>query len=795
MMRALDRKLLRDLRLMWSQALTIALVVASGVAGFITTLSAVDSLALARDRYYAADRFADVFATVKRAPNALAAALGDIPGVADVQTTVEQTVRVEIADVSDPIMGHLIGVDPRRPQRMNRVALRSGRALHPEGAVQTVTHSDGTIDALVSEGFAQARGLAPGATLTALIDGKRRTLRIVGIALSPEYIFAGFGGMPDMRGFGVFWIDRDTLAAAYDMDGAFNHVAIKLAPGASEVAVIAAVERLVSRYGGREAYGREDQTSHAMLQNEIKEQHVLGTVLPSIFLAVAAFLLNVVVSRLIATQREQIAALKALGYPNRSIGGYYLKLVFAIVIAGLVLGVALGKWLGTMFIGLYADFFHFPSFEHRIAPWLLLTSIGITFGTAVLGTLNTLYATVRLAAAEAMRPPSPGRYRRTLPERLGITRMPTTLRMILRNMERRPLRTLLSIGGVAAAVAIVIMGNFFRDAIDAVVDSKFNVEMRSDVIVWMAEPTNDSARLAVARLPGAIAVESGRDIAVRFVHGHRSERGAIQGYAASPELRRIVDVDNRQVLPRTDGLVMTDRLADKLGLRIGDEVRVEVLEGRTQTLPVPLVATVRDMMGLNAYMERRALNRLLGEDDVSTQFAAAVERGGEERFLQAAMAVPRIVGAFSKATLWRNMQEISARNIRIMSTILTVFAAVIAVGVVYNNARIALAERSWELASLRVLGFSRAEVSALLLGEMAIGIAIALPLGMWLGNLLVHLIVTLMRNDQFFFPVAILPRTYAWAGLAVLAAGVASALVVRRRIDRLDMVAALKTRE
>ncbi|MEQ1513766.1 MAG: ABC transporter permease [Lysobacteraceae bacterium] len=794
-MRALDRKLLRDLRLMWSQALTIALVVASGVAGFITTLSAVDSLALARDRYYAADRFADVFATVKRAPNALAAALGDVPGVADVQTTVEHTVRVEIAGISDPIMGHLIGVDPRRPQRMNRVVLRSGRALHPEGAVQTVAHSDGTIDALVSEGFAQARGLAPGATLTALIDGKRRTLRIVGIALSPEYIFAGFGGMPDMRGFGVFWIDRDTLAAAYDMDGAFNHVAIKLAPGASEVAVIAAVERLISRYGGREAYGREDQTSHAMLQNEIKEQHVLGTVLPSIFLAVAAFLLNVVVSRLIATQREQIAALKALGYPNRSIGGYYLKLVFAIVIAGLVPGIALGKWLGTMFIGLYADFFHFPSFEHRIAPWLLLTSIGITFGTAVLGTLNTLYATVRLAPAEAMRPPSPGRYRRTLPERLGITRMPTTLRMILRNMERRPLRTLLSIGGVAAAVAIVIMGNFFRDAIDAVVDSKFNVEMRSDVIVWMAEPVNDSARLAVARLPGAIAVESGRDIAVRFVHGHRSERGAIQGYAARPELRRIVDVDNRPVLPRTDGLVMTDRLADKLGLRIGDEVRVEVLEGRTQTLPVPLVATVRDMMGLNTYMERRALNRLLGEDDVSSQFAAAVERGSEERFLQAAMAVPRIVGAFSKATLWRNMQEISARNIRIMSTILTAFAAVIAVGVVYNNARIALAERSWELASLRVLGFSRAEVSALLLGEMAIGIAIALPLGMWLGNLLVHLIVTLMRNDQFFFPVAILPRTYAWAGLAVLAAGVASALVVRRRIDRLDMVAALKTRE
>lgn len=789
-MRALDRKLLRDLRLLWSQALTIALVVASGVAGFVTTLSAVDSLALARDRHYAVDRFADVFAAVKRAPDALGDRLRALPGVADAQTTIEHTVRVEIAGSSDPIMGHLIGLDPLHPPRMNRVSLRRGRWLDANAA-----HPDGTLDALVSEGFAEARGLAPGDRVTALIDGKRRDLRIVGIALSPEYIFAGFGGMPDMRGFGVFWVDRETLAAAYDMDGAFNRIAIKLAPGASEAATIAALERTISPYGGREAHGRADQTSHAMLENEIREQHVLGTVLPSIFLAVAAFLLNVVISRLVATQREQIAALKALGYPNRSIGGFYLKLVLLIVIAGLALGALLGKWLGTLFIGLYAEFFHFPAFEHRLAPWLLLVSLGIVLVTAVAGTLNPLFATVRLAPAEAMRPPAPGRYRRTLPERFGITGLPTTLRMILRNIERRPLRSALSVAGVAAAVAIVIMGNFFRDAIEAVVDSKFNLEMRSDVIVWVAEPVNDGARRTVARLPGAIAAESGRDVPVRLFHGHRSERGTIQGYAVRPELQRIVDVDNRQAAPRDDGLLMTDRLADKLGLRVGDRVRVETLEGRAVVRTVPVVATVRDMMGLNVYMERRALNRLLGEGDLSTRFAVAVERGREETFLRAAMTVPRIVGAFSKATLWRNMQAISARNIRIMSTLLTAFAAVIAVGVVYNNARIALAERGWELASLRVLGFSRAEVSTLLLGELALTIAIALPLGMLAGNALVHLIVELLRSDQFFFPVAIRPRTYAWACTAVLAAGAASALVVRRRIDRLDMVAVLKTRE
>jgi putative ABC transport system permease protein len=789
-MKALDRKLLRDLRLMWSQALTIALVVASGVAGFITTLSAVDSLAAARDRFYAEGRFADVFASVKRAPDTLADTLRAVAGVADVQTTVEQMVRIEIEGSSDAIFGRLIGLDPLRPPRMNRITLRNGRTLHEARA------SGGMIPALVSPGFADKRALAPGSRVGALVNGKRRTLEIVGIALSPEYIFAGLMGMPDLRGTGTFWVPREALAAAYDMEGAFNQVAVKLAPEASERAVIDALTAQLERYGGREAVGRADQASNAMLDNEVKEQQVLGTVLPAIFLGVAAFLLNVVISRLVATQREQIAALKALGYPNRTIAIHYLALVLVIVGAGMALGIVLGDLLGTMFTGLYAEFFYFPSFEHRIAPWLLLVSLGITLATAVLGTLNAILATVRLAPAEAMRPPAPGRYRRTLAERLGFTRMGTALRMILRHMERRPLRTALSIGGVAASVAIVVMGNFFRDAIDYIVDSQFNVSMRSDVIVWLDEPVPARAMHSLAQLPGVIQAEAGRDVQVRFSHGHRSERGMIRGHAAPGQLTRIVDVDNRQA-SRLDqgGLVMTDRLADKLGLRLGDQVQVEVLEGRRRTLHVPLAETVREMMGLNAYMERHALNRLLEEDERATWFALAVERGREAEMLEASKRAPRLVGAFSKATLLRNMQEISARNVRIMSTVLTAFAAVIAVGVVYNNARIALAERSWELASLRVLGFTRGEVSALLLGEMAIAIAIALPLGMLLGFALVHLIVGMLASDQFFFPVVIQPRSYALAAIAVLAAGSASALVVRRRIDRLDMVAALKTRE
>jgi putative ABC transport system permease protein len=787
-MKALDRKVLRDLRLLWSQALTIALVVASGIGGFLAMLSAVDSLARARDDFYTEGHFGDVFAAVRRAPASMAPRLAELPGVIDVQTTVEAMARVSVPGSIDPVMGQLIGLHPLLPPRLNRVLLRSGRWA--EGGARS-----GELEAVVTESFAQAHKLGPGSTVSALVNGKRRTLRVTGTALSPEYIFGGLRGVPDLRSFGVFWLDRDELAAALDMAGAFTRVTLKLAPDASLSAVIDAVTRQLAPLGGSPAHGRDEQASHAMLDNEIREQRVLGTVLPAIFLAVAGFLLHVVTARLVATQREQVAALKALGYANRSIALHYLKLVTPMVGGGYLLGVVLGYLLGEGLTRLYADFFHFPSFAHRIPFPLAAGALAIVALTAVLGTLTAIAATVRLSPAEAMQPPAPGRFRRALLERLPGVRPTPALRMILRNIERKPLRTAVTMGGIAAAVAIVIMGNFFRDAMESIIHTQFNLAMRGDLIVWANDQVDASAARELARLPGVLQVEAGYRVPVRFINGSRSENSAVDGLAAVAQLQRVVDVDRHVAFAGTNGVLMTDRLADKLGVKPGDTVTLQVREGRRQERQVVVERTVRDMMGLNAFMEREALLRLLGEGDVANNFSLRVAYGALPRVLESTRDLPRIAGAFSKATMLRNMQEVSARNILIMSAILTAFATVIAVGVVYNNARIALAERTWELASLRVLGFTRSEVSSILLGELALGIAVALPLGMGLGSALTHIVVALMRSDQFLFPVEIQPRTYAWSAVAIVAAGLASALVVRRRIDSLDMVAALKTRE
>jgi putative ABC transport system permease protein len=787
-MKALDRKLLRDLRLMWSQALTIALVVASGVAGFIASFSAWDGLSWSREVYYTEARFADVFSSLKRAPLALERQLAALPGAAHVETSLAQTVQVDIPQVSDPIIGRLIGIDPQAPPRLNRLFLRKGRMVSTQGGQ--------ALEVLVSEAFAIARGLQPGDRVHALINGKREELLITGIALSPEYVFAGAGGSPDLRGFGVFWLDRQALAAAYNMEGAFNQVAVRLAPGAGEGGVIDGLNRLLAPYGGISAHGRAEQMSDKLLSSEIKEQKVFGTVLPSIFLAVAAFLLNVVLSRQIATQREQIAALKALGYDNRAIALHYLKLVLLIVVLGLLLGLALGAWLGHLFMGLYAEAFRFPELRFRLRPDLLLAAGGLTLAAALGATWHAIAATVRLAPAEAMRAPAPGRYRASFVEAWGLREwFSPAVRMILRTMQRHPLRTGLTILGIAASMAIVINGAFWSDTIDLVLRSQFRFALRGDVVIGLVEATPAHVLHEVERLPQVTAVEGARSVSVRLVHGPHHWRGSVQGRDAQPQLQRIVDAAQRTHAPSPDGLLLTDRLAERLHLQPGQLVRVELMEGRRQVLELPVMGTVQEMMGMGAYIERRSLNRLLREGDVVNTVTVSVNPGHEAELLERIKRLPRVALAFSKSVMLRNIEEITARNILTFSAILTVFACVIAVGVVYNHARIALAERAWELASLRVLGFTRGEVSAFLLGELALEILLAIPLGLLAGYWLACGIVQLIKTDEFYFPLIIQPSTYAWAVITVVAAGVASALIVRRRIDTLDLVGVLKTRE
>ncbi|MBK7251227.1 MAG: ABC transporter permease [Gammaproteobacteria bacterium] len=786
-MRPLQRKLLRDLWRLKAQVLTIALVVASGVGGFIGSLSTHASLVSLRDAYYDSARFGHVFVAARRAPQRLEAAIRAIPGVVDVETTIAGNVMVTLPDTVESMTGRVVALPERGTPRINRVFLRSGRWLEPDDA-----HG-----VLVNEAFARARHLEPGSRVTLLVNGRFESLEVRGVALSPEYVFAAaHGGFADDTRFGVFWLSHAKLAAAYDMEGAFNSAALRLARGASVPRVIAALDRLLAAYGSRGTYAREDQPSNRALSQEIGEQQVFGTVLPAVFLAVAIFLLNVLLARHIATERLQIAALKALGYANRSIGLHYLALSLVIVGLGTLIGLGVGALLGQWMTQLYTGYFFFPVHAWHVEPWILAVAIGVAVLGAVGAAAGAVRAVVRLPPAEAMHPPAPAHFRRTLLERLHLGRLlPDEARMILRELERRKLRTALTVVGVASSVAIVIAGTWWGDAFDRLIDIELHRRERADVIVALTEAETPAALHAAARLPGVLAAEGSRDVPVRLRNGPYQYRTNVTGLAADARLRPMLDADLKPLLLVEGALLLTDRLARRLHVRPGDALWVEPLEGTGQPRLVPVALETGDLMGMRAYMTRRDAAALAGDSDNVNGIRLRIDRNRLGEFYERARSIPVFASIGDKVLMVRHFRATSRRNLLVFTGVLSAFAACIAVGVVYNSARIALAEHAWELASLRVLGFTRGEVSWILLGQVGLQILVAIPIGCLLGYGLAALLAELIHGEEFRIPLVILPRTYAFAILVMLGAALASAAIVRRRIDRLNLVAALKTRE
>ncbi len=787
-LRALDRKLLRDLWEMKGQSLAIASVVAAGVTMFVMYLSNFDSLQRTRASYYALARFGDAFALMKRAPASLEARIAAIPGVEVVATRVVADVTLDVPGMAEPAAGRLISVPDEGRPRLNDVSLRRGR--WPE-----TTRAD---EVLASEMFCEANGFNPGDRVAAVINGRRRWLTIVGIALSPEYVYAIRPGeiVPDRRRFGIFWMRRRPLAAAFNMEGGFNDVSVALARGARAADVIAGLDRLIEPYGGRGAIPRSLQASAWTLDNELRQLQTFGVMIPAIFLGVAAFILNVALTRALALQRAQIAALKALGYANRELAWHYIKWGLVIAAAGALAGVATGAWLGASLIRLYNQYFRFPLLDYHLSPGVAVASVIGSLVVAGLGAQSAVRRAVRIPPAEAMRPESPVRYRRSVLERSwrGVGLTPAT-RMILRNLERQPIRSLMSIVGIAFAAAVLFVGLAFIDVMALLINEQFDLSMRQDATISFVEPRSARALSAVRHLPGVMDVEAVRSVPVRLTAMHRSRTLVITGLQADARLNRVVNRAGRPVPLPADGLVLSKMLGQILDVAPGEPMHVEVLEGARPVRDLRLAGFVDDSLGLQAYMRIEAVRRLLGESEVMTGAAVTLDPAAVERFYRTVKLVPAVAGVALTSTMLQNFRETMAENMNLQIFFNVLFAGIIAFGVVYNSARVSLSEREHELASLRVLGFTRAEISLILLGELALLTVLALPLGAVIGYVLGRSIMLGFNNEVYRLTFVVAPATIAWSFLVVMAAAFVSGLVVRRRLDRLDLVAVLKTRE
>ncbi|HEY7329872.1 MAG TPA: FtsX-like permease family protein [Gemmataceae bacterium] len=787
-MNALDRKMLRDLWQMRGQALAICMVMACGVAAFVMSLNMLHSLESTQERYYEDYQFPDVFAHLKRAPKSLLEQLVEIPGVSQAQARIVEDVCLDLPTLPEPAVGRLISLPERGEAMMNRLYLRRGRWLEP-GRTEEV---------LANEAFTDAHGLHPGDRLVAIINGRRQDLRIVGVVLSPEYIYQIRPGdmLPDAKRFGVLWMNEADLAAAFDMEGAFNDLTLRIMPGASAQEVVRRVDRLASDYGSAGAYGREDQVSNVFIINELRQLRSMALIVPIIFLSVAAFLMNIVITRLIGTQREQVATLKAFGYGRLEIGWHYLKMVLVLVAVGTAIGTAAGAWMGSGLTALYTRFFHFPVLRYSLDPQVIGLGFLICAVSASLGAVGAVRRAMRQPPAEAMRPEPPQSFRPTLVERLGLQRFfSPALRMILRQMERRPMRAVLSAVVIALAVAILVVGDFASDAVQYSLDTHFLLAQRQDVTVLFAEPNEGRVVYDLTHLPGVRCCESFRNVPVRLRFGPRSRRMGIQGVAQQGELNRLIDNQQHRIALPAEGLVLSRKLAEVLGVRVGDSLTVEVLEGTRPVREILVADLLEDFLGMNAYMERSALNRLMREGPLVSGAYLAVDSARMDELYAKLKNCPGVAVVVVKAAALKSFKDTIAENLLVFKSFLVVFACIIAFGVVYNSVRITLAERARELATLRVIGFTRAEVSRILLGELAVLTVVAIPGGLWFGYVLAKLDTMANDTELFRLPLWIEPSTYGFAAVVTLLAALVSGLIVRRQIDRLDLVSVLKSKE
>jgi putative ABC transport system permease protein len=785
---AIVKKLLRDLWGMRGQALAIAVVIASGVATFVAALGTMDALQRSQRSFYESARFGEAFAALKRAPNDVERRLQALDGVSTVQTRVVADARLDVAAFDEPITGQLLSLPERGPSPLNQLVVREGRL--PRGGRVTET--------VVSEAFAEAHDLRPGSEVTAIINGRRRTLTVVGVVLSPEYVYqiAPGGFFPTPERFGVLWMPRPALGTAYDMDGAFNSASFTFAAGATPRNVLDRIDRVLAPYGGRDAYLREDQVSHRYLTEELRQLEQLVTVLPIIFLGVAAFLLNVVIGRLIRTQREVIATLKAFGYGDGTVGGHYLGMVMGIVLVGSVAGVALGSWMGRALSRLYLEFYRFPELHYALDVGTVAIAVGVTAGAAIGGTLYAVWQAVSLQPARAMQPEPPATYRETIVERLGLQDtfdQPT--RMILRHLERRPLKALLSVIGIAASIAILMSGTFFGDALDFMIDVQFNRAQRQDLTVTFTGPTSDEAIHELEGLRGVRAAEPFRSVPVRLRHEHSSYRTGIEGLTPDPTLRRPLAADLQPIDLAPEGVVLSDYLADVLAVEVGDTLTVEVQEGARPTRPVPVAGRTKQFIGVGAYMRLGALNRLMREGGAVSGAYLALDPRYADETVSALTRRPRVAGVQAQGRAIQAFLDTMGETVLTFTFVMTLFAGAIAFGVIYNSARIALAERARELASLRVLGLTRGEIGYVLLGELGLLTLLAIPVGFGLGYALCYGTVASAQTELFRVPLVVGRGTYAFAATVALGAALVSGVVVWIRLGRLDLIEVLKTRE
>lgn len=791
-MNVLDRKLLREVRSSGALLLAIASIMAVGIMCFVYMRSTYHNLSLAKWRYYSQCRMADFWIELKKAPLSEVEELNKLPGITAIRPRIQFFATVDLDRVAAPLNGLVLSLPNLREPIINDIVIQSGGYF-------SETRDN---EVIVNAAFARRHKIHPGQSIHLILNNRRQELLVVGTAISSEFVYLVAPGSiaPDPEHFGVFYLKRTFAEEVFDFGGATNQIVGQLDPvhRGRPQEILRRIETKLAPYGVATSYALNTQASNRFLSDEIRGLGLFSTIMPIVFLSVAALVLNVLMVRLIDQQRVVIGTFKALGYADARIFMHYTKFALALGLASGLIGLGLGYLMANFVISMYRMFYEFPDLENRIFPGTYAGGLGVALGCALLGSLQAARAALRLSPAEAMRPKPPVQGGAIWLERLPWLwrRLSFGWRLVLRNVFRNPLRTSVGIFATAMGAGLLVTGLILSSAINYLIGFQFQLVTRSDVDLRFKDERGLGALLEARRLPGVDRAEPTFDMSCTFINGPHSRRGAISGLMPGGRLTIPRDVEGRPIRIPTTGLAMSRKLATLLNVSAGDMISILPTKGLREELLV-LVAELSDSyIGLAVYADLQYLSRLMGEEFVVNGAQLAIEPGAnvQATLFRELKQLPAIQSVNARADVIKNLEFIVATQ-RIFIGFLIVFSGTIFFSSLLNSSLIGLAERRREVATLRVLGYTEWQVGGLFLRESLVINSLGTLVGLPLGYSLAYALSRMYDTEMFRFPLVSPPKVwYGTVVMAVLFALVAHA-VVQRTINRLDWLDASKTKE
>jgi putative ABC transport system permease protein len=789
----LDRKLLREVRSSGSLLIAITSVIAVGVMCFVYMRSAYYNLNYAKDDYYAQCRMADFAIDVKKVPVVELGPISEMPGVVEVRPRIQFFATVDLDRTPAPLNALVLSLPDRRAHSINDVVMMRGSYFSDRRENEVI----------VNDAFALKHGIHPGQTIHLIMNNRRQELFVVGSAISSEYVYlVGPGSLsPDPEHFGVFYLKRSFAEDVFDFSGACNQVLGLLAPDVRDRpdATLRRLEAMLEPYGVNAVVPLHNQPSNRFLSDEIHSVGTFASILPAIFLVVAAMVLNVLMMRLIEQQRTIVGTLKAVGYHDWQIFSHFAKYGASLGSLGGVLGLVLGNRMAVFVTNLYKTFFEFPNLHNHFYTGTYLLGLLMSLLCALIGSLHGARQALKLKPADAMRPKPPPRGGAVWLERFTEfwRQLGFGWRMVLRNVLRQRFRTLVGVFAAAMGAALLVCGFTLQNGVQFMIKFQFDLISHSDLDLTFVDERSHAALLESARLPGVDYAEPQFDLACTFVNEHHRRKGTITGLDPNARLTIPRDLQGRPLKIPEHGILMTRKLASLLQVRAGDKLTILPTKGAHLPIEIPVADITDSYIGLTVYADLRYLHQLMAEEYALTGVQLSLDQNSANKLalFHELKQLPAIRSVSAKSDTVHNLQTTVVETQKVFIGLIVFFAGVIFLSSLLNMSLINLSERRREVATLRVLGYSELEVGGLFLRETMVVNLLGTLLGLPLGYLLAWWITIIYDTEMFRFPLDTPPSLWIKAVLLGFAFATIAHAIVQWNITKLDWLEASKTRE